>query len=133
MPLHDWTNDAGWDGFHLLWIGHLFHHIKPRLPDEYRAYLGAMPALSVATPERPDVAVRHWLSEPPPMLPAAPAGQAESSTEAPDIEAATIVLDPQQALYVAYRGRLVAAVELISPQPGGALHAGRRGGLFGMR
>jgi hypothetical protein len=22
MPQHDWTNDAGWDGFHLPWIMH---------------------------------------------------------------------------------------------------------------
>src|SRR5204862_4843312 len=34
----------------------------------------------------------------------------------PDVETATLTLDPQKALYVTYRGRLVAAVELISPR-----------------
>jgi hypothetical protein len=32
MPLHDWDDHTGWDGFPLLWITHLFHDIKPRLP-----------------------------------------------------------------------------------------------------
>jgi hypothetical protein len=45
MPLHDWTNDGGWDGFYLLWITHLFHFIKPRLPQDFRAYLGSVPTL----------------------------------------------------------------------------------------
>jgi hypothetical protein len=117
MPLHDWTDDAGWDGFHLLWITHLFHDIKPRLPDEFRAYLGSVPALSVGVvPERPDVAVRHWLSEPPPEAAAAAKESGDSGLEEPDVETATIALDPQMALYVTYRGRLVAAVELVSPR-----------------
>jgi len=114
MPLHDWTNDAGWDGFHLLWITHLFHFIKPRLPEDFRAYLGSVPALNVATAtERPDVAVRHWLAEPPSNSPGTVSDNGDAAVEEPDVETATIVLDPQKALYVTYRGRLVAAVELI--------------------
>jgi hypothetical protein len=117
MPLHDWTNDAGWDGFHILWITHLFHAIKPRLPDEFRAYLGSVPALTVAAvTERPDVAVRHWLSEPAPEAAAPATSNADAGLEEPDVETGTITLDPQQALYVTYRGRLVAALELISPR-----------------
>jgi hypothetical protein len=116
MPLHDWSNDAGWDGFHLLWIAHLFHAIKPQLPEEFRAYLGSVPALSVtAASERPDVAVRHWLAEPSATT-AAQAAATSNGFEEPDVEVATIALDPQQALYVTYRGRLVAALELISPR-----------------
>src|SRR5947209_11400531 len=85
MPLHDWTNDAGWDGFHLLWITHLFHDIKPRLPEDFRAYLGSIPALNVAVvPERPDVAVRHWLPEPPPEITAAADAAGDTSREEPD-------------------------------------------------
>ena len=117
MPLHDWTDDAGWDGFHLLWIAHLFHDIKPRLPDEFRAYLGSVPALGVAAvPGRPDVAVRHWLPEPPPGAAGGGEASAGADMEEPDVETATIALDPQQALYVTYRGRLVAALELVSPR-----------------
>jgi hypothetical protein len=117
MPLHDWTDDAGWDGFHLLWIAHLFHDIKPRLPEEFRAYLGSVPVLGIAAiPGRPDVAVRHWLSEPPPEAAGVREGSQDGGLEAPDVETATLALDPQKALYVTYRGRLVAAVELVSPR-----------------
>jgi hypothetical protein len=117
MPLHDWTDDAGWDGFHLLWITHLFHDIKPRLPDEFRAYVGSVPAPIIAVvPERPDVAVRHWLSEPPPDVAARGQGAGDTGLEEPDVEVATIALDPQKALYVMFRGRLVAALELVSPR-----------------
>jgi hypothetical protein len=92
MPLHDWTNDAGWDGMHLFWITHLFHWIKPRLPDEFRASVGSVPTLSVTGDGQDGL-----LGE-------------------PDVETATLTIDPQKALYVTYRGRLVAAVELISPR-----------------
>ncbi len=117
MPLHDWTNDAGWDGMHLFWLTHLFHGIKPRLPDEFRAYVGSIPTLSVTgLTERPDVAVRHWLPEPPPEVTGVPADGGNGMLDEPDVETATLTLDPQKALYVTYRGRLVAAVELISPR-----------------
>jgi uncharacterized protein DUF4058 len=117
MPLHDWPNDAGWDGFHILWLTHLFHAIKPQLPDEFRAYLGSVPAVNVATDsERPDVAVRHWLNEPAPEIATRVTANGDLAIGEPDVETATITLDPQRALYVTYRGRLVAAVELISPR-----------------
>ncbi len=117
MPLHDWTNDAGWDGFHILWITHLFHAIKPHVPPEFRAYLGSVPALSVAAvTERPDISVRQWPDQPAPESDAETNGSAGTYVEEPDIETATITLDPQQALHVTYRGRLVAAIELISPR-----------------
>jgi hypothetical protein len=117
MPLHDWTNDAGWDGMYRLWLTHLFHGLKPRLPDEFRAYVGSVPTLSVTgLTERPDVAVQHWLPEPPPDVPGIPADSTNGMLGEPDVETATLTLDPQKALYVTYRGRLVAAVELISPR-----------------
>src|SRR5438128_11356425 len=133
MPLHDWSNDAGWDGFHLLWIGHLFHAIKPRLPDDFRAYLGSIPTLSVAiASKRPDGGVRHWLAEPPAEIPGVARSEANRASpnggaacDEPDVETATITLDPQKALYVTYRGRLAAAVELISPRQQGSAHVAR--------
>ncbi len=52
MPLHDWTDRAGWEGVHHLWITELLRWIKPRLPAGYRAYIGAAPMLAVG--RRPD-------------------------------------------------------------------------------
>jgi hypothetical protein len=117
MPWHDWTDDSGWDGFHMLWITHLFHAIKPRLPGEFRAYLGSVPALGRAVDlGRPDVAVRHWLPEPPLDAGVSATNGEDTAFEEPDVETATMLLDPQQALYITYRGRMVAALELISPR-----------------
>jgi hypothetical protein len=119
MPLHDWTNPAGWEGVHHQWISYLLHWIKPRLPADYRAYIGSTPALAVgALAERPDLQVRQWLPEPPPelnpQLPPDPSGAV--ALPEPDIETATLTLDPNAALFVTTHGRLVAAVELISPR-----------------
>jgi hypothetical protein len=115
MPLHDWNDLAGWDGVHNIWIVELLRWIKPRLPEGYRAYIGSMPALTVgATQEKPDVAVRHWLPEPPPVS-AEPAEEATAFPE-PEVETATLMLDPQTAVYVALHNRMVAAVELVSPR-----------------
>ena len=65
MPLHDWSDSAGWEGMHHLWIAELLRWIKPRLPIGYRAYIGSSPLLAVGAPvERPDVGVRSWSAEP---------------------------------------------------------------------
>ena len=115
MPLHAWTNPAGWEGVHHQWISYLLHWIKPRLPADYRAYIGSTPALAVgALAERPDLQVRQWLPEPPPelipQLPPDPSGAV--ALPEPDIETATLTLDPNAALFVTTHGRLVAAVQL---------------------
>ncbi|HEX8203468.1 MAG TPA: hypothetical protein VF590_23530, partial [Isosphaeraceae bacterium] len=65
MPLHDWTDRAGWDGMHHLWITELLRWVKPRLPAGYRVYIGSAPLLAVGAPaERPDVGVRQWSTDP---------------------------------------------------------------------
>src|SRR5437764_520749 len=119
MPLHDWTEIPGWEGVHNIWIVELLRWVKPRLPPEYRAHIGSGPALSVGeSVERPDVAVRQWQPTGPPPGEtgfSTPAGQ-EAALPEPDEEVATITLDPQTALYVKRQGRLVAAVELVSPR-----------------
>src|SRR6202165_3112132 len=63
MPLHDWTDDRGWDSVHQLWINSLLFWAQERLPAGYRAYLGSVPGLSIgAEPAgRPDLGVRTWL------------------------------------------------------------------------
>jgi hypothetical protein len=114
MPLHDWTDRPGWDGVHLLWITELLRWIKPRLPEGYRAYIGTAPTVAVGAPERPDVSVRQWPAEPPAAESPAPA--TEPNLTEPDEEIAVASLDPGVALYVEIRGRLVAAVELVSPR-----------------
>lgn len=39
MPLHDWRDDRGWDGVHLVWLAQLLDWVQPRLPAGYRVYL----------------------------------------------------------------------------------------------
>ncbi len=118
MPLHDWTERAGWEGMHHLWITELLRWVKPRLPAGYRAYIGAAPLLAVGAPsERPDVAVRTWPGDQPNGAEEAlPVHTGEEAAIEPDVEVAVAALDPGTALLVEYYGRLVSAVELVSPR-----------------
>jgi hypothetical protein len=115
MPLHDWTELSGWEGVHLLWMTELLRDVKAKLPGGFRAYLGAGPALAVGVPAaraKPDVSVRsHGHADAPTQGPAAGAPVPE-----PDVELAVATLDPDPALLVERDGRLVAAVELVSPR-----------------
>ena len=119
MPLHDWSEQSGWEGVHHLWIAELLRWVKPRLPAGYRAYIGPAPTVAVGAPaEKPDVNVRRWPEERGPAeapLPN-PAPDAEPGAEEPDEEIAVAAIDPGTALYVEAKGRLVAAVELVSPR-----------------
>jgi len=119
MPLHDWSELTGWDGVHDVWIVDLLRWLQPRLPEGLRAYIGSTPALTVgAAAEHPDVNVRHWLPEAstgPRSQQELPADHDASLVE-PDIETATMTLDPQTALFVAAHNRMVAVIELISPR-----------------
>jgi hypothetical protein len=110
MPLHDWSERPGWEGMHHLWITELLRWVKPRLPEGYRAYIGAAPLLAVGAPiERPDVSIRSWPAD----ETARPSG---TSVAEPDDEIAVATLDPETAVYVERQGRLIAAVEVISPR-----------------
>lgn len=113
MPLHDWTDDARWDGFHLLWIAHLFHSIKPQLPDGFRIYVGSGPPFPVAGLHLPDLAMLQWLEE---REPSVAGGSAHGNGAAAyrDEPAAPIAHDPQPALFVMLRERLIAVMELVS-------------------
>jgi hypothetical protein len=104
---------------HHLWIAELLRWVKPRLPAGYRAYIGSAPLLAVGAPEgRPDLGAHRWPEKPAvPAEPGAASAGSESSDELePDIELAVATLDPGTALWVEQQGRLVAAVELISPR-----------------
>src|SRR3954466_8746262 len=111
MPLHDWTDLPGWEGVHLLWMSDLLRDLKGRLPAGFRAYLGSGPAVAVGAPAaRPEVSVRAHEAGPHDTSGRGVAG------EEPDGEVAVAAIDPAPALFVERDGRLVAAVELVSPR-----------------
>ena len=112
MPLHDWTEDRGWNGLHMAWQIAILDWLQERLPPEYRAYTGSFPALVVDIPNgRPDVGVRNW--QPDPRSDDRPGG----ADPAPDVEAvATFELDEGRAIHIDRHGHLVAAVEIVSPR-----------------
>jgi hypothetical protein len=114
MPLHDWRDDRGWNSLHLVWQTQLLDWIQPRLPAGYRAYLGSVPALTADAPNgRPDPGVRQWQEEPagPPNGPGTP------PVPEPDAEVVAVFeLDPQTAVHIDLHGRLVAAIEIVSPR-----------------
>jgi hypothetical protein len=113
MPLHDWTDERGWDSVHPFWLAYLVEWIQPRLPEGYRAFLGSVPALTVASGNgKPAVSVRKWEPGPPAAEVTVDAGVLE-----PDLEASVAIrLDPQPAVHVDLHGRLIAAIELVSPR-----------------
>jgi hypothetical protein len=112
MPLHDWTQRAGWDVVHQVWIVELLYWIKPRLPPGYRAYIGTTPTFAIGAPvdDRPDVGVRDLPTGNGPVPPAA------ISSEEPDQEIAVATLEEPKTLLVEQQGRLISAVELVSPR-----------------
>lgn len=114
MPLHDWTDERGWDGLHIIWQTTLLDWVQPRLPEGYRAYLGAVPALTIDSPNgRPDLMVRNWCPTPP----ATGGTPSPAGTIDPDSETVAVFeLDPQVALHIDLHGQLVAAVEIVSPR-----------------
>lgn len=113
MPLHDWTDERGWDSVHPVWLTYLLEFVQERLPPGYRAFLGGVPSLTVdAGHGKPDVSVRHWGTEP-----AAEAATSGTSLLEPDLEASVpFRLDPQRALHIDFHGQLIAALELVSPR-----------------
>ena len=115
MPLHDWTEDRGWNGLHLAWQVAMLDWLQERLPADYRAYIGSFPGLVVDIPNgRPDVGVRNWAPDPRPDDPTA--GQTPDAVPAPDTEAVAVFdLGPHRAIHIDRHGHLVAAVEIVSP------------------
>jgi hypothetical protein len=123
MPLHDWRDDRGWHGMQIIWQNQLLDWIQQQLPAGYRAYLGSVPALSIDIPGgRPDVGVRRWET---------PDGvESQATTDGnpePDAEAVAVFeLDPQTAVHIDFHGRLVAAIEIVSPRNKDRLEARER-------
>jgi hypothetical protein len=113
MPLHDWKDERGWDGVHLLWLSELVRWLRPRLPDDFRAYVGSVPTLTVeSTNGRPNLQVRRWQPEPP-----GPGPEAAASLLEPDLQGvATFTFDPHRAIHIDHHGSLAAAIEVVSPR-----------------
>lgn len=113
MPLHDWAALTGWDGVHQVWMVELLYALKPQLPPAYRAYIGTTPTFAIGAPDdgRPDVGVRDW----PTTEPRPPGSGGESGPE-PDEEVVVTTITADTALMVERAGRLVAAIELVSPR-----------------
>lgn len=115
MPLHDWTDERGWDSVHPIWMTYLIEWLRPRLPEGYRAFLGGVPALTVASANgRPDVGVRRWE---PPRPAVEPLADAATAVQEPDQELnVSFRLDPQRAVHIDLHGQLIAAIEIVSPR-----------------
>jgi len=113
MPLHDWTDERGWDSIHPVWLTYLLEYVQERLPEGYKAFLGGVPSLTVDVGAgRPDISVRQWGPE----SAAEPAPGGTGVLE-PDLEATVAFrLTPQRAVHVDFHGQLIAALELVSPR-----------------
>jgi len=107
MPLHDWATTRGWSELHTYWLTELARHIKPQLPPGYRARIETEAAL---TPDvEPDVGVfRH--------TDATDTGTTAVIPE-PDFSVAVAeIRQPELHVAITFNGRLVSAVELVSPR-----------------
>src|SRR5438093_11719559 len=110
MPLHDWTDERGWDSVHPVWLTYLLEYVQERLPPGYKAFLGGVPSLTVDSGHgRPDVSVRQWDDGPAVETAAATSG---TGILEPDLEASVAFpLAPQRALHIDLHGQLIAALE----------------------
>ncbi len=117
MPLHDWAELSGWEGVHQIWMVELLYWLRPRLPAGYRAYIGTTPTFAIDAPpeDRPDVDVRDW-PETAEATPQSSGASDEPDQIEPDQEVAVTTLSGDKAVFVEHAGRLVAAVELVSPR-----------------
>lgn len=112
MPLHDWRDDRGWNSLHHVWQTTMLTHLRDRLPEGYRAYIGSVPALTIDAPNgQPDLNVRTW--KPADREPSGGAAEPDAFAEE---AVAVFELDPQTALHIDLHGQLIAAVEIVSPR-----------------
>jgi hypothetical protein len=111
MPLHDWTDRSGWEGLHLFWMTEIARFLRSELPTGYRAVIGSSPLVAVGMASgNPDVAVAHESHQ------SSPASSVARSNPEPDLEVAVATLEIETNLQVEREGRLVAAIELVSPR-----------------
>src|SRR5262245_13882639 len=88
MPLHDWSNLGGWDGFRHLWEVELLRHIKPQLAERTRVFIRTDTELSTRIPE-PDRSIHIEFNG---QLSAALEVVSPSSKACPELRAAYLAL-----------------------------------------
>ena len=108
MPLHDWTDRYGWEGLHHYWMSEIGRQLRADLPPGFRAIIGSHPYLSLKElAVKPDIGVTNGTGHhPPPPV----------SALEPDVEVAVATMEEEATLQVEWNGRMVAAIELISPR-----------------
>lgn len=112
MPLHDWTDERGWDSVHPVWLTYLLEYIQERLPEGYKAFLGGVPSLTVDVGRgKSDVSVRQWETGP-----AAENVARDTDLLEPDLEAAVAFPLAPRSIHIDLHGQLVAALEVVSPR-----------------
>ena len=116
MPLHDWRFEDRWDGMHHAWITEIVRDLKRKLPAPYRAELGTTPLLVASLDGRPDAHVERIPTPASLQSADSAAGVATAAAFEPDLEVAVADLDVDHSVLVTHSGRVVAAVELISPR-----------------
>lgn len=110
MPLHDWSDRHNFGGLHTLWTVEIYRALGRALPAGYEAHLGSSPFVSVGGDLAfPDVGVRRT-EEPIETAQLSPNGrQPDATIDVLDISEDTVAM-------VTRDGRLVAAIELVSPR-----------------
>ncbi len=106
MPFHDWTDRSAWYGMRQLWIAELFRW-------------SSAPGVAVGAPEgRPDAGAHQTAGAASRERDSSESNGAPALGDAiePEIAVAVMTLDPGTSLCVEKQGRLIAAVELLSPR-----------------
>ena len=105
-----------WSSVHQAWITEIVRYLKPRLPEPYRIRMGTTPRMLLSVGGTPDAHVRSVPGADALQLEDAEAGVATATLFQPDLEIAVPDLDVDLAAFVEHSGRIVAALELVSPR-----------------
>ena len=123
MPLHDGAVVPGWDGVHQVWMVELLYWIKPRLPAGYRAYIGTTPAFAIRAARWRGGRMWAWRDWPQEEGPRPPGdGQERRQGSVPQGrrpgrgDGGRHPEPGTRPCLVERQGRLVAAIELVSPR-----------------
>ena len=107
-PLHERTDRDNFDGFHTHWMTGIAGLLRRTTPP-YQVPLGSGPRMAVGgSRHRPNVGVANGAHPHPPS--------AGGAVREPDDEVTVATLEDEPTVQVERDGRMVAAIELISPR-----------------